>query len=241
MAGIQVDTVAEQALFTVTFEHDDDLEWFRRCVRPDGARCGAGDRAIGVCRVRSSTRGELVPVDTDGIVLVEAGAAIALGPGGVTLVKPGADGRVVAAGDLDPDPVVGAVYLAAAAAGDVVPMYVRPHDPLRTLRIDHTDANEVHQRFVTAAGARAGAGHRAVGVSATESDTNGDPIRVHAAGITTVLSGGALVLAQGVRPVESDAQGRAVTHAGNDPVLGLVLDAAAGANVAVRILLAHRS
>ena len=239
MEGIVTDTVTELSLYSVTVgnANPDGTETFRRCVRSDGVRCGAGDPAIGIGRFQSMTRGELMTVDTDGLVIAEAGAAIALGSGGVTLVKPGADGRVVAVGNLDPDPPVGAIFAAVAAAGDMVSVMLMRADPRQTMQIDHSDTNEVLNRFVTAAGARCAAGQQQVGVSLTESDAVGEQLRVQVYGIAMVLSGAAIALTQGSKKVESDAQGRAVTHAGADPVAGLVLSAAAGANVAVPVLL----
>ena len=56
-------------------------------------------------------------------------------------------------------------------------------------------------------------------------------------GVATVLSGGAIALQQGSRKVKSDAQGRAVVYSGADPVAGLALLAAGGADVPIPVLL----
>ena len=236
MEGITVDSVTEQSLQSFTIGHGDELEVFRRFVRADGRRAGAGDAPYGVCRIASTTRGELLPVDSAGLVQVEAGVAIPLGPGGFTLIKPGADGRAVPVGNLDPDPAAG-IAVQAAAAGGFVPTLLLRADPMRTMQVAHSDANQVLNRFVTAAGARCAAGEQQVGVSLTESDMNGDQLRVQVYGIAMVLSGAAIVLAQGSQKVKSDTQGRAITHSGDDPVGGLALTAAAAAAVAVPVLL----
>ena len=237
MEGIIADTVTEHALYSVTVGHADEHEIFRRCVRADGARCGRGDMVLGIGRFRSTTRGDPVTVDTDGLVLAEAGAAIPIGPGGFTLVKPDATGRLVTVGNLDPDPVAGLVFQAATATGDMVPVLLMRADPLRTMQLGHADTNEVVNRFVTGAGKRCAASQQQVGVSLTASAKNGEMLRVQAQGIAMVLSGAAIVLAQGSAKVKSDATGRAVTHSGNDPVAGLALKAAAGANELTPVLL----
>ena len=87
MQGIIVDSVTEQSLQTFTVGHADALEVFRRFVRADGRRAGLGDAPAGVCRIASAAVDDLLPVDTAGLVQVEAGAAISLGPGGVAPVK----------------------------------------------------------------------------------------------------------------------------------------------------------
>ena len=237
MEGIITDTVSELSLYSVTVGHADELETFRRCVRADGVRCGAGDPVLGIGRFRSATRGELMTVDTDGLVLAEAGAAIPLGPDGVALVKPGADGRLVAGGNLDPDPIAGVIFQAVAAAGDMVPVMLRLADPMRTMLVQHSDNHEVVNRFVTAGGARCAAAQQQLGVSLTPSVSNADRLRVQVYGIAMVMSGAAIVLAQGSRKVKSDATGRAITYSGADPVAGLALAAAAAADVAVPVLL----
>lgn len=237
MQGIIVDSVTEQSLQTVTVGHADALEVFRRFVRPDGRRAAQGDAPVGVCRIASTSAADLLPVDASGIVQVEAGAAIALGPGGATPVKAAADGRAVPVGLLDPDPVAGIALAAAAAAGAFVPVLLQPSDAGRAMTVEHDDTNEVLQRFVTAEGKRAAAGQQQIGVSLTASEADGDPLRVQVSGIATVLAGAAIVLAQGSRRVMTDAQGRAVTAAGNVPTAGLALDAASAADEPIRVLL----
>lgn len=237
MQGIIVDSVTEQSLQTFTIGHADALEVFRRFVRADGRRAGLGDAPAGVCRIASTSADELLPVDTAGLVQVEAGAAIALGPGGVAPVKAAADGRAVPVGDLDPDPVAGIAVAAATAAGAFVPVLLVPADPMRTMQVEHDDTNEVLNRFVCADGKRCAAGQQQIGVSLTASETDGDPLRVQVAGVATVLSGAVLALANGSVKVKSDAQGRAIPHTANSPVAGLALRAASAADVAVPVLL----
>ena len=238
MAGIQVDTVTAQSLYTVTVEAADAHEKFRRCVRSDGARCGAGDRAIGICRIASTMAGDLLPVDVHGIAQGEAGAAIAL-VDGVRPVKPDADGRLVPVGDLDPDPATGLALAAASAAGDYVPVLLLDADPRQALMLEHDDNNQIHQRFVTGAGHRCGANQQMIGAGLSMSAASGEQIRVQAGGIALVVAGGAIALAQGSVRVKSDAQGRAITPVGSNPSGGLALDAAAQAGVVVRVLLAR--
>lgn len=76
MGQVIVDTATSQSLFTLTVEAEGADEKFRRFVKADGSRAGAGEQTLGVCRVKSTTDGELVTVDAAGIVPVAAGAAI---------------------------------------------------------------------------------------------------------------------------------------------------------------------
>lgn len=237
MQGIIVDSVTEQSLQTVTVGHADALEVFRRFVRPDGRRAAQGDAPVGVCRIASTAASDLLPVDTSGIVQVEAGAAIALGPAGATPVKAAADGRAIPVGLLDPDPVAAIALAAASAAGAYVPVLLQPSDAGRTMTIEHDDTNQVLMRFVSAEGKRCLAGEQQIGVALTASEADGDPLRVQVSGIATVLSGASVVLAQGSRRVMTDGQGRAVPAAGNVPAAGLALDAATAADEPIRVLL----
>ncbi len=125
MAGVIVNTATTRPLLTVTAERAGAQEIFRRFVRHDGARCGVGDRPLGVCRVRSVAAGELVPVDVLGIVLVEAGAAIALVEG-AQAVEADAQGRAIKPARNSSNPVAGYVLAAASAAGETVPVLLTP-------------------------------------------------------------------------------------------------------------------
>ena len=89
--SVIVDGLTTQTVLSVTVEHKDANEVFRRFVKADGTRAGAGERALGVSRIRSETSGDLLPVDVSGVILVEAGAAIAAD----ARVTPDADGRAV--------------------------------------------------------------------------------------------------------------------------------------------------
>ena len=114
---IIVDTLTAQPLQTVTVERAGADELLHRYVRADGTRCAAADQPLGVCRVASTTAKDLVPVDIDGIVVVEAGAAIVLSDG-TKKVMPDADGRAIThAGAVSSG---GLALTAAAAAGDLV-------------------------------------------------------------------------------------------------------------------------
>lgn len=119
MGKVIADSATSQPLHTLTVEAEGTDEKFRRFVKADGSRAAANDDPIGVSRVKSSTDGELIPVDVAGVVLVEAGAAIALADG-FKKVMPDASGRAIAhAGNVA---VAGWALEAAAGAGDIIPV-----------------------------------------------------------------------------------------------------------------------
>ena len=89
MGKVIADTATSQPLHTLTVETEGDDEKFRRFVHPDGRRAGVDDNTLGVCRVKSSADGDLVPVDVAGVVPVEAGAALSA----YDWVQPDAEGR----------------------------------------------------------------------------------------------------------------------------------------------------
>ena len=91
MGGVVVNALTGIPVLTLTVEHGDAQEVFRRFVKSDGTRAGAGETTIGVSRIASVTMNEDLPVDAAGVTLVEAGAAIAAD----TLVMSDADGRAV--------------------------------------------------------------------------------------------------------------------------------------------------
>ncbi|MDR1311108.1 MAG: DUF2190 family protein [Burkholderiaceae bacterium] len=78
----------------------------------DGALCAAGAKALGVSDTTASA-GEQATVNTHGIMLVEAGGAIAIG----AEVETGAGGRAVV---LDDGVSNGIALDASSAAGDVI-------------------------------------------------------------------------------------------------------------------------
>ena len=120
MGKVIADTATSQPLYTLTVEAEGADEKFRSFVRADGTRCVADERALGVCRVKSSTDGDLITVDVYGIVLVEAGAAIALETDGKQMVRTDAKGKAIKhAAD---KPVLGWALAAAAAKGDIIPV-----------------------------------------------------------------------------------------------------------------------
>lgn len=84
----------------------------QRFVGFDGAKCGAGAKALGVCEADTAV-GRPAPVNFSGILLVEAAAAI----NADTDVDSDADGKAVThvAGVVN-----GHTLDAAAAAGDII-------------------------------------------------------------------------------------------------------------------------
>lgn len=88
--------------------------------------------------------------------------------------------------------------------------------------------------FVKADGTIAGANEKALGVANDELD-NAQYGPVVILGISLVKTGGAV--AQGAK-IASDADGKAVTHSSGE-YNGWALDAAAGADEVIRIILAH--
>ena len=121
MSGITGNTLTAMPTATVTVERSGADEIWRRYVRADGARCVAGDQPAGVSRVKSTTAGDLVAVDTDGIVVMEAGAAIVL-INGSRKVMPDATGRPIQlVGNAAPG---GLALDAATAAGDFIRVWL---------------------------------------------------------------------------------------------------------------------
>lgn len=94
-------------------------------------------------------------------------------------------------------------------------------------------AATLKKKFILASGAQAGANGRAIGVSLDEVDAANKAIPVCISGTAFVLSGAAVTLGD---VVTSDASGRAIT-AGANPVNGIALDAATGADQTIRIRL----
>ena len=93
MSGPIVNSATTCPLLTLTVERDGTDELFRRFVRYDGARAGAGDLALGLCRERNTTNDSVVPVDVAGTALAVTGGAFAAG---ADLASDG-EGRAVAA------------------------------------------------------------------------------------------------------------------------------------------------
>lgn len=88
-------------------------------------------------------------------------------------------------------------------------------------------------RFVTAAGAQAGADANTLGVART-AGVSGDKIPVDVIG-TAVVEAGAAISAGAT--LETDASGRAVTWATSGPKVGLALEAATAAGQFIEVLL----
>ena len=93
MSGIIANAITTCPLLSLSVQREGADEIFRRFVRYDGSRAGAGDVPVGVCRERSTTDEQLVVVDAAGIVLVATGGAVAVGDE----LAPDAQGRAVTA------------------------------------------------------------------------------------------------------------------------------------------------
>ena len=88
-------------------------------------------------------------------------------------------------------------------------------------------------RFVTHAGAQAGADANTLGVART-AGVSADVIPVDVIGTTIVESGAAVAVGASL---ETDASGRAITWATSGPVVGRALQAAGGAGEFIEVLL----
>ncbi len=88
-------------------------------------------------------------------------------------------------------------------------------------------------RFVTPAGAQAGADANTLGV-ARSAGVSGEKITVDVLG-TAIVEAGAAISAGAT--LETDASGRGVTWATSGPKVGIALQAASGAGVFIEVLL----
>ena len=117
--SVHVDTVTTRPILTLTVEHKDTGQVFRRFVKSDGTRAAtAGEKVLGVSRVRSVKSGDDLPVDVAGLVLVEAGAVIAIDAS----ITTDDEGRAATAAGANV--VVGKALAAAAAVGDTIPVLI---------------------------------------------------------------------------------------------------------------------
>lgn len=91
----------------------------------------------------------------------------------------------------------------------------------------------VAERFVTHAGAQAGAAVNTLGVARAKADAIGEAVPVDVLGTAIVESGGAIAVGAAL---ETDATGRAVTKAAG-PTVARALRAAAGAGERIEVLL----
>lgn len=90
------------------------------------------------------------------------------------------------------------------------------------------------RRFVTPAGAQAGADANTLGVALAAAATAGELVPVVVLGTAAVEAGAAI--AKGAT-VKSDAQGRAIPWASSGAKVGIALEAAGAAGEAVEVLL----
>jgi len=104
--------------------------------------------------------------------------------------------------------------------------------PLLTLTIIAAGAIAAH-RFVTAAGAQAGADANAIGASRSAAGTASEKIPVDVIG-TTVIESGAAIAAGAT--LKSDANGRAITWAASGARLAIALQAASAAGQLIEVL-----
>lgn len=104
--------------------------------------------------------------------------------------------------------------------------------PLLTLTRTLTGTVEAH-RFVTAAGARAGADAATIG-AARSAGVSGDKVPIDVIGTTIVESGAAITAGA---TLKSDASGRAITWASSGAKVGIALDAAGASGQFIEVLL----
>lgn len=88
-------------------------------------------------------------------------------------------------------------------------------------------------RFVTWAGAQAGADANTMGVART-AGVSGEKVSIDVMGTAIVESGAAVTAGS---QLESDASGRAINWATSGPVIGRALQAAAGAGEFIEVVL----
>lgn len=89
-------------------------------------------------------------------------------------------------------------------------------------------------RFVTPAGAQAGADANAIGVARVAAAVAGEEIPVDVLGTTVVEAGGAIAAGA---TIKSDANGKAITWAVSGAKLAIALEAAGGDGQFIEVLL----
>jgi hypothetical protein len=105
--------------------------------------------------------------------------------------------------------------------------------PALTLTIKSSGAITAN-RFVTAAGAQAGADANAIGVALAAASGANEYVPVVSLGTASVEAGG--VISAGAT-VKSDSQGRAVTWATSGAKIGVALEASGGAGEVIEVFL----
>jgi len=103
----------QQILQRISVKAESDLLYTKRFVGFSGTYAGNGESALGVLDATAST-GEMAPVITYGVVLVEAGGAINKGAG----VQSDANGKAVA--KTTEGTLLGYALDSSAADGDIV-------------------------------------------------------------------------------------------------------------------------
>lgn len=104
--------------------------------------------------------------------------------------------------------------------------------PVLTLSLVATGALAA-ERFVTHAGAQAGAAARTLGVARAKADAAGEAVPVDVLGTAVVEAGAAIAVGA---QLETDANGRAVTKAAG-PAVAVALQAAGAAGEFIEVLL----
>lgn len=91
-----------------------------RFVKYDGTQTGAGENSMGVART-SGVSGDVIPVDTDGTAVVEAGAAVTAGD----TLKADSSGRGITWATSGAK--IGVALQAATAAGQFIEVKLMPN------------------------------------------------------------------------------------------------------------------
>jgi len=197
----------------------------RRFVTVAGAQAGAAANPLGVANF-DATSGQDLAVTVLGTAVVESGGAFSAG----AELETDSSGRAVAKTG---GPVVARALQAATAAGEFVEALLLPSIALAATIASRTASGSVAaNRFVTVAGAQAGADANTIGV-AMAAGTNGNAFPVAVAGIAKAEAGAAISAGA---ELETDANGKAIAKT-NGPVVARALQAAAQDGDLIDVLL----
>lgn len=209
----------------VTYVTASDDVVAKRFISAAGAYPGPAEPAIGVSLTDAATE-STIEIDSLGLVLVTAAAAIAAG----ALVATDGDGKAVTA--TGKNNILGRAVTEAIQAGDDIWLLFGVGG-VKDLTIHLVASDDiVAKRFITAAGAYPAAGAIAVGVSLADA-TNGSAIEVDSVGQVTVSAGDAVSVGA---EVASDVEGKAVAATEGDKILGIALIEATQADDDILIL-----